>query len=243
MGDITGPVTPRQVYTVDVAGTHGVPADAEAVLVNVTVTGPTTVGNLRVFPGGQPVPGTSVVNFAAGRDKATSTIVSLADGAISFYADSPAAAAVSPVHVVLDVVGYVEAGSEVVGVEPQRLADSREWLGLYGPLLPRVVESISLTAAGPVPVGATAVVLNVTAIGPNTNGNLRVYPDTDGGGTTPPPNASVINYIPGRDIPNQVVVALPSNGLVNFWSDTGAGGVVDIAVDVVGYVTAVPDRR
>ncbi|WP_182111761.1 carboxypeptidase regulatory-like domain-containing protein [Actinotalea sp. JY-7876] len=241
VGDIAGPVAPRQVQTVKVRGEAGVPADATAVVLNVTVTGPTTGGNLRVFPAGQRVPNTSVVNFAAGQDKANGTIVSLpSSGEISFYSDSPVGVGASPVQVIIDVVGYVKAETSFTGVAPERILDTRPGAAHVGPiagaLTARKVYSVPVAGVGPVPRDATAVVLNVTAIRPSANGNLRVYPDSNGNGTTPPPNASAINYVPGRDIPNQVVVALPADGKVNFYSDMGAG-TVNLAVDVVGYVT------
>lgn len=242
VGTIAGPVAPRKVHTVKVAGEAGVPEDATAVLLNVTVTGPTTPGNLRVFPAGQPVPTTSVVNFAAGRDKANGTIVALpASGEISFYSDSPASTGVSPVNVILDVVGYVTADASYTGVTPTRVLDTRGGTGHVGPIpgvvAARTVYSVPVGGTEHVPAGATAVVLNVTAIGPTSIGNLRVYPDSDGTGRTPPPNASSLNYIPGRDIPNQVVVALPANGKINFYSDQPSGGV-HVAADLVGYLSA-----
>lgn len=240
VGEVTGPVTPRHVYTVQVAGVAGVPADASAALLNVTVTGATTVGHLRVFPGGQGVPTTSVVNFAPGQDKANATLVPLTDGTISFYSDSPAPTSTSPVQVILDVVGHVEAGGAVVGVAPVRIADTRTvgHVGpISGPLVARQVYSLQVAGSASVPADATAVVLNVTAVGPSDTGNLSVYPDSDGTGLTAPPGTSTLNYIPGRDIPNQVVVALPSNGRVAFYSDMFPGGTVHLAVDVVGYLT------
>lgn len=243
IGPVTGPVAPRQVYTVDVAGRAGVPTDADSVLLNVTVTGPTTSGNLRVFPGGQPVPSTSVVNFAAGKDKANGAVVDLVDGKISFYADSPVDARTSPVHVILDVVGWTSPSSTYTGLtRPTRIMDSRSTsrVGPFtGPLAAHTVYSLPVRGAGGVPAEATAVVLNVTAIGPTSGGNLRVYPDAAGTGLTRPPNASALNYITGRDVPNQLVVQLPENGRVNLYSDQP--GSVQLAVDVVGYVVPKPE--
>ena len=242
VGQVTGPVNGHQVYTVDVAGQAGVPEDATAVLLNVTVAGVSTLGNLRVFPGGQDVPGTSVLNYAAGREKANGSIVALGpDGTISFWSDTA-----GTVQVILDVVGYVEAGSSYHGIAPERVMDTRGGglrVGpIAGPLTSGRVYSLPLAGVDPVPADATAVVLNVTAIGPTSIGNLRVYPDSDGTGTTPPPAASSINYIPGRDIPNQVVVALPANGQVNFYNDGAGGGTIHLAVDVAGYITTPQGR-
>ena len=52
------------------------------------------------------------------------------------------------------------------------------------------------------------------------------------------PHASTLNYVVGRAVPNQVVVPLPANGRVDFYSDMAPGGTVDLAVDVTGYVMA-----
>ncbi|WP_186814949.1 hypothetical protein, partial [Cellulomonas terrae] len=55
-------------------------------------------------------------------------------------------------------------------------------------------------------------------------------------GSSTPPAASNINYVPGRAISNLVVVALPADGIVNVYSEMFPGQVVDVAIDVVGYV-------
>ncbi|WP_258725657.1 Ig-like domain-containing protein [Cellulomonas sp. NS3] len=238
VGAVRGPVAPRTLQTVAVAGRAGVPANATSVMLNVTVTGPTEPGNLRVFPGGQAVPSTSVVNFAPGQDKANATTVQLVDGAVSFWSDTSGPGSTNPVHVILDVVGWTTPGSALTSVAPTRVIDTRggSRVGpIAQPLHPRAGTSFSVVESGAVPAGATAVLLNVTAVGPRAPGNLRVYPDDDGTGRGAPPNASVLNYIVGRDIPNQVLVALPSNGRVTLYSDSHAG-TTDALVDVVGYV-------
>lgn len=235
------PLTPRTPHTVQVAGHAGVPADARAVLVNVTVTGPPrTPGNLRVYPGGAAVPTASTVNFAPGRDKANGTLVELVEGKLSLWSDSPVPSSESPVHVILDVLGYTRASSALTSVTPSRVLDTRATSrvgDLAGPLLPRKVYAFDVAGRGGVPAGATAVLLNVTAVGPTGVGNLRVYPDTAGDGTTSPPEASTINYVAGRDIPNQVLVPLVAGGRVALYSDT-LGPTTHVAVDVVGFVRA-----
>jgi hypothetical protein len=87
-----------------------------------------------------------------------------------------------------------------------------------------------------VPAGATAVVLNVTAVQPTNFGHIRVYPDTNGLGTTPPPVMSNLNFIPGRDIPNMVVVQLPDDRTINFYSVQGATGRTDMVANIIGYI-------
>ncbi|KQR12076.1 carboxypeptidase regulatory-like domain-containing protein [Cellulomonas sp. Leaf334] len=240
VGSVSGPVAPRTVKTVQVRGMAGVPEDASAVILNATVTGATQPGNLRVFPAGQDVPTASVVNFASGTDKANATIVDLpVSGKVSFYSDTTAPVNVSPVQVILDVTGYVVGGSTYSAVTPTRVLDTRpgtNHLGsIPGALKARTVYQVELPGTGGVPEDASAVVLNVTAIGPTSLGNLRVYPNAPG--STVPPTASTINYVPGRDIPNLVVVALPADGIVNLYSDMSPGGMVHVAADVVGYIS------
>ncbi|MDT0165680.1 hypothetical protein Q9R32_08935 [Actinotalea sp. AC32] len=235
-GSLAGGLPARAVRTVDVATAASLPDTAVAAIVNVTVTGTAAPGNLRVFPAGMAVPNTSTVNYAPGVDKANGTVVPLGeDGTISLYSDTSPS---SRVHVVLDVVGYVEEGAPYVGVAPQRLLDTRAGSrvgDVAGPVGRRSVVALDVAGVPAVPDDATAVVLNVTAVAPSTNGNLRVYPDVAGTRRTMPPDASVLNYVPGRAIPNLVVVAVPENGHVDLWSDQYAGDV-QLVVDLVGYV-------
>ncbi|GGC13335.1 hypothetical protein [Cellulomonas carbonis] len=235
-GPLAGGLPARTVRTVDVATAARLPRTAVAAIVNVTVTGTAAPGNLRVFPAGMAVPNTSTVNYAPGVDKANGTVVPLGeDGTIALYSDTSPS---SRVHVVLDVVGYVEKGSPYVGVAPQRLLDTRAGSrvgDVAGPVARRTVVPLDVAGVTAVPDDATAVVLNVTAVAPSTNGNLRVYPDVAATRRTMPPDASVLNYVPGRAIPNLVVVAVPENGHVDLWSDQYAGDV-QLVVDLVGYV-------
>lgn len=234
-GSVTGPVQPRTQYTVQVAGRNGVPAHARAVLVNATTTQVTSNGNLRVFPADQSAPDTSTVNYVAGRDKANTTLVQLSDGKLSFWSDSSGTA-----EVVLDVLGYTTSESTVTAApRPTRVVDTRapSRVGpLDGPLPARQAVTLPLADVAPVPAGATAVVLNVTSIDPKGVGNLRVFPAPEGDGPLLPPEISTVNYVTGRAVPNQVVVELPASGRIALWSDT-ASGPVDVAVDVVGWVT------
>jgi len=60
-----------------------------------------------------------------------------------------------------------------------------------------------------------------------------------GAAGTAAPFASTINYLPGSDTPNLVLVPLSGTGrVVNLYSDQGPGGTVQVAADVVGYVSA-----
>ena len=69
-----------------IAGIAGVPADADAVLLNVTVTDTSEPSYLTVWPGGQAQPTASNLNWPAGDTRPNLVVAKLgAGGAISIY--------------------------------------------------------------------------------------------------------------------------------------------------------------
>jgi uncharacterized repeat protein (TIGR01451 family) len=88
-----------------VAGICDVPSTATAVSVNLTVVGPTAVGNLTVYRGdAASAPLASSINFTSSMTRANNAIVSLAtDGSVKVKVNS-----IGAVHFVLDVNGYFE---------------------------------------------------------------------------------------------------------------------------------------
>jgi len=87
------------------AGACGIPASAWAVSMNVTVTQPTAAGNVRLFPGGTPMPASSTLNYAAGLTRANNAVIALGDaGDLTAFASQ----ASGSTHLVLDVNGYFE---------------------------------------------------------------------------------------------------------------------------------------
>ncbi len=87
-----------------VAGTCGIPADAVAVAANVTVVSPAATGNLALYPTGGAMPGTSTVNFSAGKVRANNAVLPLGvQGEVSVRCTL---ATTGTAHFVLDVAGY-----------------------------------------------------------------------------------------------------------------------------------------
>jgi hypothetical protein len=87
-----------------VTGICTVPANAVAAVFNVTVTGPTSLGYVTVFPGNAFPLGTSVLNFTAGKVVANNAVVLLATdgtGTIRILNGSS-----GTTDVVVDVTGY-----------------------------------------------------------------------------------------------------------------------------------------
>jgi hypothetical protein len=85
-------------------GPCGVPATAQAVSLNITVTQPTQAGNVRLFPAGGAVPITSTLNYAAGQTRANNAVIGLGDGGELTVRCAPAGST----HLILDVNGYFE---------------------------------------------------------------------------------------------------------------------------------------
>jgi Cysteine-rich secretory protein family len=92
------PVPAQRVVKVVVAGRRGVPADVDAVSVNLTVTGAPDDGYLTAYPCGQ-LPNASNVNYAAGVDTANAAQVPVSgSGEICLWASTS-------MHILVDING------------------------------------------------------------------------------------------------------------------------------------------
>jgi IPT/TIG domain len=119
-----------------------------------------------------------------------------------------------------------------VPLSPFRILDTRTGGG--GAFGPGVIRAVQVTGIGatPVPITATAVVMNVTEVLGTANSLLTVYPYG-----TSRPNASNLNFAAGTVIPNLVTVTLGPGGKVNIYN---AVGTVNVLADVEGYFTPQP---
>jgi hypothetical protein len=93
---------PGETRRVKVAGVSGVPANARAVMLNVTAVTPTSWGWLTVWPSNLKQPGASNLNWPGGTNVPNMVMVGVApDGTISIYND------LGDTQVLVDVFGYV----------------------------------------------------------------------------------------------------------------------------------------
>ncbi len=197
-------------------GAAGVPADASAVVVNVTATEPDAPGFLTVYPCGAPPPLASNVNYVAGQNVPNLVIARLgADGKVCIYSLASA-------HVVADVSGWFPAGHAYQSLSPVRLVDTRTGLGAPEGKVPAGGTLTVAVSGNGIGADAAAVVLNVTATEPEGAGYLTVYPC---GGD--PPLASNLNYDRGQNVPNLVTAAVGPDGTVCIFSLTATHVVVD----------------
>ena len=167
---LPGAFTNRQTRRLDLTPYVGT-APIDAVVLNLTATGTTATGYVTAFPGSTTTPATSSLNYTAGADAANLVMVQVgASNTVDLLNVGGNA------HLVADLLGvYSAAGtSGFVASSPTRVLDTREStvpgeIGL--PLGCGDTERSSaarLTSAG-VPVsGATAEIVNLTAV--ETNG-------------------------------------------------------------------------
>ena len=105
-GPLGGPIfAPVAERIFDVTGSCGIPNDAVALVINLTVFDPTALGNLSVYPGNAFPLGTSVLNFQAGVVRANNAILRLATDGSGTIGIRNGSAGWS--HVILDVMGYL----------------------------------------------------------------------------------------------------------------------------------------
>jgi uncharacterized protein YkwD len=225
----TGQVRPMGQVRLPVIGRGGVPIGASAVVLNVTVTQPTTSGVITVYPSGTATPTVSNLNYVRGQTVPNSVIAPIgSDGAIMFYNRSNGTA-----QLVVDVSGYfVTSGSSVPGefspIGPARLLDTRTTTGAvraHGRI------TLQVTGRAGVPANASAATLNVTVTGPKVSGFVTVYP---AGAATP--TASNLNFVKNQTVPNLVIAPIGANGQVVLYNNSG--GTVQLVVDTVGYFVA-----
>jgi IPT/TIG domain/Bacterial Ig-like domain (group 1) len=88
---------------------------------------------------------------------------------------------------------------------------------------------VAVAGRGGVPAtGATAVLLNVTALARTKSTHITAYP-----AGTARPEASILNALRGQTVANLVQLPLGANGAVTFYNIFGETNLV---VDVVGYI-------
>ncbi len=119
-GGATLPLTAGAVMVLQVTGVQGIPADAVAVELNVTVTEGTVPAFLTVWPTGTDRPTASSLNITPGQNTPNMITAQLgASGQLSFFTNGGA------VHVVADLAGYFVKANTVTGVVSQVPAEAR----------------------------------------------------------------------------------------------------------------------
>ncbi len=144
-GVAKGAVGADKTVSLQVEGKGGVPdSGVTGIVMNVTAVGPTATGHVIVYPDGAPRPGTSSLNFPAGRTIANLVVIPVSDGKADFYNSA------GSVNLLADVTGYFtssDTGSRFNPVGPERLMDTRDGTGgVTGPV--GAGQTVSLPVTG-----------------------------------------------------------------------------------------------
>jgi hypothetical protein len=209
-----GPRTNGSVTAITVAGRPGYPTNPAAVTLNVTAVDARAAGFMTVYPCEKPIPEASNLNFAAGDTIANSVVARVgSSGQVCVFVSGSAG-------LLVDINGFVPAGSDFAALDPVRVFDSRS---TGAALVANSVTAVQVAGLGGVPAGASTAMLNVTAIEPSDAGFMTVFPCG-----TSVPTASNLNYAAGQTIPNAVVANIGDGGRVCIYTSAAAHLVVDI---------------
>jgi RHS repeat-associated protein len=207
-----------------------VPADAEAVMVNIVAVSPTGPGSISAWPEGglansvprTITPGTTINNLTVVGLSAADRFVVQVNG--------------SAMHVIVDIVGYyvstttATTDGRVIASGPTRVYDSRP---PNVPLGAGQFRRVSAASAG-LPADAVAVIATVAAFNVTApSGWLSVLPNSAVKGS--PPTTASLNMTAGTARANQVAVFVPLDQNREFTVYSSVQ--TDFTVDVVGYVT------
>ncbi len=201
-----------------------------AAWLNVAVDDPAAAGYLTLYPGPcNPAnrPEASTLNYAPGQTIANLAVAGVgADGTVCIYTSGAA-------KVIVDATAWNgSTGGGVVPVTPQRLVDTRPGAAAIHAALKGRIQTAPLEvpagASSGVPPAATAVVVNVTVVGPVGPGWLTAFPCGVAAA-----NTSSVNYAAFDVRPNQVAIRIGAGEKVCLSSSA----LTDVIVDLAGWVT------
>ena len=208
-----------------------VPAGAQAIAANVTVTEPRRAGFVTVYPCGAQLPAVSSVNMDAGETAANLVQVGVANGEVCVYSMMRA-------HVVIDLLGTydsLEGGLRYQSVAPTRVADTRTGVGTVRGMVALderrfgVLSAQAPVALPVVPGNVRAVMTSLIVVSMRSGGWGVIGPCRDDATHAPTPT-STLNYSAGEIVANQSIVPTraSSNREVCSYSTSPAYHVVDL---------------
>jgi hypothetical protein len=204
-----------------VGGANGIPGNATAIVMNLTVVNVTTSTYLTLYPVGAAKPGTSNINPPAGKDTTNVVVVQLGTGeAIDIFND------LGNADIILDYFGYYAASPAGGPTGPTGATGAAGATGATG-------------AAGPTGTGATGATGATGSTGPS-GGATGATGATGAAGATGPTGAagSTGSIGPtGAVGPTGVTGATGTTGGTGATGATGAAGVFPVT-GTTGTATA-----
>jgi hypothetical protein len=227
-----GVLQPGEQRRVQIDGRGFAPAPpGSSVLLSLTGTDASQPTTLSAWGTGGPKPFAPQLTLVPGDTLPNMTIVPVGDDGSITVANQA-----GTVDLLADLVAVVPTA---VGraVTPSRLYDSRtpdpETAAVgTGPLTPGQIRTVPVLGRAGVPTtGVSSVLLNVTGLGPASNGAIGVW------GAGPPPTTSAVVVPAGAVRPGFAVVPVSPQGTVQV---ADAGSAMHVVLDVVGFLAGTP---
>ena len=214
----------------DPNGNVVVPANAQAVTGNLTLTNQTSTGFAYVGKDSIANPTSSTVNAPLRDNRANNLVVALdSNGALSaVFVGTPGSRA----DLIFDVTGYftTAGGWTYVPVTPTRLLDSRSGNGLSGVFTSRTPRTFGVASRSNVPASALAATGNLTVVNQTAVGFGFAAPSAPSN-----PGYSTINFPVGDIRANGVSLQLASAGTLDIVYVAVPGARCDFVFDLTGY--------
>jgi len=212
------------VTELQVTGRAGVAADANAVVLNIAVTGAQAPGFVTVFPCGSDRPTAANLNYAAGDTIPNLVIAKVGvGGRVCIYT-------YAATDLIADVNGAFSPGASYQPLVPARLLESRSGLSTIDGQANGIglrpagsVTELVVAGRGGVPADAAAVVLNVAVTDTQAPGYITVFPCG-----SDRPTAANLNYAAGDTIPNLVIAKVGVGGKVCIYTYAATNLIADV---------------
>jgi len=234
VGAAKAPVAAHGDVTFQVAGTHGVPNNAAAVVLNVTAVDAKANGDFVAYGGGIDLPGTSDGTFVAGQTATHLAAVELHNGKVILHNGST-----GTVNFFADLVGYYNyygAAALYVPIQPARLLDTKHGVGTGGKVAklgPKQSLKLKVGGVKGIPASVGAVAVNLEVADATANGGLMAYPD----GTNVPAFASLA-YASGQLTSNMAITPVGPDGVIDLYN--AGTRPVNVYLDVSGFYYSYP---
>jgi hypothetical protein len=236
-GNRHGAVGPGGKVRVTVTGASGVPSNAEAVALTITVVSATRPGSITASTDGLgSPPGATNVQFHPGRTATDLALVKPTNGKIDLWNESA-----GRVQLVADVLGYyVGGGTPTFDGTLRTLPPKRVVRFAHGRIAPHTALTVKLHSAAGLPRSAGAVAATVTVVGPGRAGSLVDYATN-----TTRPAAPLMDFPAARQVstsPDSVSQfgILPVSDIQQLSLFNRSKGSLHVLVDVVGWFPAGP---
>ncbi|HLJ44664.1 MAG TPA: hypothetical protein VKU01_01565 [Bryobacteraceae bacterium] len=219
-----------EIRPITVSGSCGIPANAQAFALNMTVLPVDRLQFLTTWPAGQSQPTVSTLNATDGRVVANAAIVPAGPtGAINVFASDATDLAV-------DINGYFALSGEgsifaspggllFYPTTPCRIADTRGAAGTFGgpQLAGASHRDFPIPASGcGLPASAQAYSLNMTVVPPGPMQYLTVWPQGSA-----QPYVSTLNSYGGKVVANAALVPAGINGGISVFVSNPSQVVID----------------